>query len=394
MAAEARRAREKQTRKEEERSLQQEAQSPFAKGAFRSFFTCKHHQPGERNNGHSMRMGCSGSICKLRDMQRPETVLAEPCKKNAAASGGGSGSGNGNGGEGTKKQPLSEINGVVSKPSSHSAASVAASSSSTSSVGGSFRRMHRRRLYGCYECHMVVDPISMLSRDSSLGTTICTCPDCGEIFVKAESLEIHQAVRHAVSELGPEDTSRNIVEIIFQSSWLKKQTPVCKIDRILKVHNTNRTLTRFEDYRDSIKIKASKLARKHPRCTADGNELLRFHCTTFMCSIGLDGATNLCNSIPKCSLCSIVRDGFKIDSHGRIGTMATSGRAHDAADNVSDKTAMLVCRVIAGRVKRKQDDLEEYDSAAGMAGIYSNLDELFVFDPKAILPCFVVIYRS
>ncbi|XP_065021877.1 uncharacterized protein LOC135581643 isoform X3 [Musa acuminata AAA Group] len=368
MAAEARRAREKQTRKEEERSLQQEAQSPFAKGALRSFFTCKHHQPGERNNGHSMRMGCSGSICKLRDMQRPETVLAEPCKKNAAASGGGSGSGNGNGGEGTKKQPLSEINGVVSKPSSHSAASVAASSSSTSSVGGSFRRMHRRRLYGCYECHMVVDPISMLSRDSSLGTTICTCPDCGEIFVKAESLEIHQAVRHAVSELGPEDTSRNIVEIIFQSSWLKKQTPVCKIDRILKVHNTNRTLTRFEDYRDSIKIKASKLARKHPRCTADGNELL--------------------------SLCSIVRDGFKIDSHGRIGTMATSGRAHDAADNVSDKTAMLVCRVIAGRVKRKQDDLEEYDSAAGMAGIYSNLDELFVFDPKAILPCFVVIYRS
>ncbi|RWW29185.1 hypothetical protein BHE74_00017599 [Ensete ventricosum] len=330
MAAEARRATEKQIRKEEERSLQQEAQSPFAKGALRSFFTCKHHQPGERNNGHSMRMGCSGSICKLRDMQRPDTVLAEPCKRNAAASAGGSG----NGGEGTKKQPLSEINGVVSKPSSHSTASVAASSSSTSSVGGSFRRMHRRRLYGCYECHMVVDPISMLSRDSSLGTTICTCPDCGEIFVKAESLENHQA------------------------------------------------------------IKASKLARKHPRCTADGNELLRFHCTTFVCSIGLDGATNLCNSIRKCSLCSIVRDGFKIDSHGRIGTMATSGRAHDAADIVSDKTAMLVCRVIAGRVKRKQDDLEEYDSVAGMAGIYSNLDELFVFDPKAILPCFVVIYRS
>ncbi|CAL9109502.1 unnamed protein product [Musa textilis] len=385
MAAEARRAREKQTRREDERSLQREAQGPFPRGALRSFFTCKHHQPGERSNGHSVRMGCSGSICKLRDMQRPETVLAEPCKKNAAASGG----------EGTKKQPLSEINGVVSKPSSHSAAA--------SSVGGSFRRMHRRRLYGCYECHMVVDPISMLSRDSSLGAAICACPDCGEIFAKAESLEVHQAARHAVSELGPEDTSRNIVEIIFQSSWLKKQTPVCKIDRILKVHNTNRRLARFEDYRDSIKIKAGKLARKHPRCTADGNELLRFHCTTFRCSIGLDGATNLCSSIPRCGLCSIVRDGFKVDSHGRIGTTATSGRAHDAAGVASDKTAMLVCRVIAGRVKRKQDDSsEEYDSVAGIgigigigtAGIYSNLDELFVFDPKAILPCFVVIYSS
>jgi hypothetical protein len=64
---------------------------------------------------------------------------------------------------------------------------------------------------------------------------------------------------------------------------------------------------------------------------------------------------------------------------------------------------MLVCRVIAGRVRRIADDAptEEdsvsagsYDSVAGCAGIYSNLEELIVFNPRAILPCFVVIYKA
>ncbi|XP_073000198.1 uncharacterized protein [Typha latifolia] len=257
------------------------------------------------------------------------------------------------------------------------------------------RGMHLRRLSGCYECHMVVDPINGVLRDSSLRATICCCPDCGEIFVKSESLEIHQATRHAVSELGPEDTSRNIVEIIFQSSWLKKQAPICKVDRILKVNNTQKTITKFEDYRDFIKSRASKLPKKHPRCVADGNELLRFHCTTLKCSLGLNGSSNLCDSIPQCNVCSIIRDGFKTDANERICTMATSGRAHDAAQTSKDdeRRAMLVCRVIAGRVKRNQETMEEYDSVAGTAGIYSNLDELFVFNPKAILPCFVLIYR-
>lgn len=394
---------------QQQQEQEQEAHTPSAKGVLKNFFTCKHHH--QQQQEHSKRIGCSGSICKLRDMERPDAAAAaappplppppqgEPCKRRGPLNGEGA-----KYSSRKKQQPLSELNGVVvsNSFSSHSSASVAAaaaaaaaSSASSSSIGGSFRRMHLRRFSGCYECQMVVDPVSMLSRDSSLRATICSCPDCGEIFVKAESLEIHQAVRHAVSELGPEDTSRNIVEIIFQSSWLKKQTPLCKIDRILKVHNSTRTVTRFEDYRDSIKLKANKLPKRHPRCTADGNELLRFHCTTFMCPIGLDGATNLCTSIPQCNLCSIMKNGFKKDCQGRIQTMATSGRAHDVVGITPEqKSAMLVCRVVAGRVKRKQDEVEEYDSLAGASGVYSNLDELFVFDPKAILPCFVVVYRS
>lgn len=209
-----------------------------------------------------------------------------------------------------------------------------------------------------------------------------------------------------VSELGPEDTSKNIVEIIFQSSWLKKQAPICQIDRILKVHNTQRTISKFEEYRDSIKAKATKLSKKHPRCIADGNELLRFYCTSFACSLGLNGSSNLCNSVPHCDVCSIIKNGFKESSGGGVNgngilTTATSGKAHDKAaildgsNGSSDKRAMLVCRVIAGRVKKSvEGNMEEYDSVAGAVGLYSNLDELHVFNARAILPCFVVIYSG
>ncbi|CAL9174969.1 uncharacterized protein LOC135611976 [Musa acuminata AAA Group] len=372
------------------KQTQRVAACPSSAGSLRGFFSCERRRAGEVRKSRRKRMGCSGSFCRSKDLQRPEASLPEPCKRRASVSGRTAT-------ERSRKMPLTEINNAVST----SLASVAVSpasvgvSSSSSPLGGSFRGMNLGRLSGCYECHMVVDPINGTPRYSSVRATISSCPDCGEIFMKADSLELHQAVRHAVSELGPEDTGRKIVEIIFQSSWLKKRTPACRIERILKVRNTSKTMARFEDYRDSIKSKASKLAKRHPRSTADGNELLRFHCTTFRCTLGLNGATNLCDSIPQCSLCSIIRDGFKADAAGSIRTMATSGRAHDAEHVTSEneRIAMLVCRVIAGRVRRSQEAEEEYDSAAGTAGAHSNLDEMFVFNPKAILPCFVVIYR-
>ncbi|GMI82898.1 hypothetical protein like AT1G75710 [Hibiscus trionum] len=337
------------------------------------------------------KMRCSGSICSnTKVIHRPEIASPEVHKKRASFASTRS-----------MKAPLRELNGVPAS-STNSSLFLSSAAPPASSVGGSFGGMPFRRFSGCYECKMVVDPLLGISKDPSLRGTICSCPECGEIFMKPESLELHQVVRHAVSELGPEDTSKNIVEIIFQSSWLKKQTPICQIDRILKVQNTPKTISGFEEYRDSIKSKATKLPKKHPRCIADGNELLRFHCTSFACSLGLSGSTNLCNAIPKCNVCSIIKNGFKVaqETNGKgILTTATSGKAHDKATGVEDgdceKRAMLVCRVIAGKVKKNMDgNMEDYDSVAGDVGVYSDSDELFVFNPKAILPCFVVIYRG
>lgn len=330
-------------------------------------------------------------------MHRPETASIEVQRKRASM-----GSAGKSVSSRSMKGPLNEINGVV--PSTNS--SLSASSNFSSSNVSSFRGMPFSRFSGCYECRMVVDPVLGIARDHSLRGSICACPECGEICMKAENLELHRAVRHAVSELSSEDTSKNIVEIIFQSSWLKKQASICKIDRILKVHNTQRTISKFEEYRDSIKAKATKLPKKQPRCIADGNELLRFHCTTFACSLGLNGSSNLCNSVPHCNVCSIIKNGFKESTtrddngHG-ILTTATSGKAHDKAtisedgNGDSEKRAMLVCRVIAGRVKKSMEgNAEDYDSVATGMEVYSNLDELYVSNPRAILPCFVVIYRG
>ncbi|KAI3924632.1 hypothetical protein MKX01_009502 [Papaver californicum] len=393
------------------------AASPPSWVVMRSIFSCKHDQQQEKqeepismnignkegNSKRCKKMVCSGSsLCSnTKVMHRPESLSPESSKKwgssilsTSCSSSTGSTSRRSNGVIST-----SSISTTTSSSSSTSSRNTAAGTNTTrSSVGGSFRGMQFRRLSGCYECRMVVDPSHLVSRDPSLRNSLCTCPVCAEVFMKTDDLELHQSVRHAVSELGPEDSSRNIVEIIFQSSWLKKQAPVCKIERILKVNNTQKTITRFEDYRESIKTKANKLMKKHPRCVADGNELLRFHCTTFVCSIGVNGSSNLCNSIPQCNVCSIIKNGFKIEemTGGGICTTATSGKAHDNAKITSqkEKRAMLVCRVIAGRVKRNQDGsgAEEFDSVAGSSGIYSDLDELSVFNYKAILPCFVVIY--
>uniref|UniRef100_A0A1D1XSH2 C2H2-type domain-containing protein n=1 Tax=Anthurium amnicola TaxID=1678845 RepID=A0A1D1XSH2_9ARAE len=286
--------------------------------------------------------------------------------------------------------------------------------SSSSSRGG----LQLRKLSGCYECHAISEP-----RRYPTPRTISSCPHCGEVFTKAESLELHQAIRHAVSELGPEDSGRNIVEIIFKSSWLKKDHPVCEIERILKVHNTSRTISRFEDYRDAVKSHATTSSsrqaagKKNPRCAADGNELLRFHCTTLSCALGARGSTGLCSasssSTSPCGVCTIIRHGFaraRQETAGRgVRTTASSGRAHDyccpgAGDDPAGgagRRAMLVCRVIAGRVRRFGDEAAAspdeggagFDSVAG-GGAYTNLEELFVASPRAILPCFVVVYRA
>jgi hypothetical protein len=53
-----------------------------------------------------------------------------------------------------------------------------------------------------------------------------------------------------------------MVEIIFQSNWLKNENPICKIERILKIHNSQKIINKFEEYRDMVKGKANKLPKK------------------------------------------------------------------------------------------------------------------------------------
>ncbi|KAM1312046.1 hypothetical protein ACFX2F_016258 [Malus domestica] len=378
----------------------------------KNLLTCKQiegsrvHDPSKNNivggaaagqSGGCSKLGLScSSICSFRDVVHGNTRVVHRADNSSPES-----------------STLGQETGLLSrKPATRSARSNGSGSSAAYHTPSSSRGMQFRKLSGCYECHMIVDP----SRCPVPRSTICACSQCGEIFPKIESLEHHQAIRHAVSELGVEDSGRNIVEIIFKSSWLKKDIPFCKIERILKVQNTQRTIQRFEDCRDAVKNRALSSTRKDPRCAADGNELLRFHCASISCTLGARGSSSLCGSVPGCGVCTVIRHGFQGkagaggDQGGSKGvrTTASSGRAHDSLNCTDGRRAMLVCRVIAGRVRRiadgeppEEDGLSQlsaaagsYDSVAGFAGMYSNLEELVVYNPRAIRPCFVVIYKA
>ncbi|KAG4934527.1 hypothetical protein JHK87_048529 [Glycine soja] len=392
---------------QQQQQQKQQKQKPASSwDQIKNLLTCKQiegsrvHDPSKVVSGYSKLGSSCSSICSFRDVVHGNTRVVHRSDNSSPES---SSLGQETNGLLTRKPVITTTTTTTrSSAKSHGGATYTSSSSS--------RGMQFRKLSGCYECHMIIDP----SRLPIARSTVCACSHCGEVFPKMESLELHQAVRHAVSELGPEDSGRNIVEIIFKSSWLKKDNPICKIERILKVHNTQRTIQRFEECRDTVKNRALGSTKKNPRCAADGNELLRFHCTTLTCALGARGSSSLCASVHgSCGVCTIIRHGFQGGScgggsgdHGKakgVRTTASSGRAHDSVVcGDATRRAMLVCRVIAGRVKRVVEDapseeehvsVASYDSVAGYAGIYSNLEELVVFNPKAILPCFVVIYK-
>ncbi|KAL9228683.1 hypothetical protein vseg_004236 [Gypsophila vaccaria] len=262
-----------------------------------------------------------------------------------------------------------------------------------------------------YESSLYENPLLPLRND------IYPCPTCGEIFMKPSLLEQHQVTKHAVSELRDGDSGKNIVWIIFKTGW-KTETDqrVPKVHRILKIHNGQVILSKFEEYRETVKVKAKAAQsgptrpalRRNERCIADGNELLRFHCTTFVCNLGQNGNSSVCSQ-NYCSACGIIRVGFSPKLDG-ISTLSSSWRAHtsipgDVEDDfafMNVKRAMLVCRVIAGRVgcdpMMSEVDKEDqgFDSLVGR-GVLGQVksdddDELLVFNPRAVLPCFVIVY--
>lgn len=235
------------------------------------------------------------------------------------------------------------------------------------------------------------------------------CHKCEEQFGKWEALEEHHLSKHAVTELIEGDSSRRIVEIICRASCSNTENNKnnrVAIERILKVHNVQNMLAQFEEYRELVIIKANKLAKKHPRCLADGNELLRFHGTTVECSLGRKGSSSLCTS-NNCHVCWILRNGFstkkELSNGTGVFTSSTSSRAlesiQESDENESTRKALIVCRVIAGRVHRPLENFQElvgqsgFDSLAGRIGIHSNIEELYLLSPRALLPCFVVIYK-
>ncbi|XP_062213487.1 uncharacterized protein LOC133914390 [Phragmites australis] len=254
------------------------------------------------------------------------------------------------------------------------------------------------------------------SRSFAARGDVFPCKVCGEVLSRQQQLELHQVMKHSLSELSHLDSSMNIIRMIFLAGWKPAassagEPPVVR--RILRIHHSPRALARFEEYRDLVRARAARRceggagagAVVEERCIADGNERLRFHCSTMLCSLG--GAGGVCGS-PYCCVCSTLRHGFagKQANVDGIATYASAWAAHSSLPEdverefafLQVRRAMLVCRVLAGRVGRGvADDKVAYDSmvpvrVGGVSGGGGDDVEMLVFHPRAVLPCFVILY--
>ncbi|KAJ0048671.1 hypothetical protein Pint_15913 [Pistacia integerrima] len=169
----------------------------------------------------------------------------------------------------------------------------------------------------------------------------------------------------ALTELPEGHPSRNVVEIIFHTSWGPKAFSG-RVDMIFKVQNGPRTVARFEEYRELVKSRCSPSEEENARCVADGNEVMRFYCLGPTFDNSGYGAL-----------------GFPGGKGSAICTYSGSSGAHESAGGGRGRRAMLVCRVIAGRVSKQIG----FDSVSGENG------ELLVLDSRAVLPCFLIIYK-
>ncbi|KAI3468911.1 hypothetical protein Pfo_025574 [Paulownia fortunei] len=188
----------------------------------------------------------------------------------------------------------------------------------------------------------------------------------------------------SLTELPKGHPSRNVVEIIFHTSWGEKSFSGM-VEMVFKVQNLTRTVNRFEEYREVVKHRASCAAagdgnEDHVRCVADGNEVMRFYCL---------GATTTGGAYETGGGAWAFQGGKRAG----VSTFSGSGVAHEKAGGGRGRRAMLVCRVIAGRVYKQLgfDSLLQgrigYDSVGGVNG------ELHVFETRALLPCFLIIYK-
>ncbi|CAL0331693.1 unnamed protein product [Lupinus luteus] len=186
----------------------------------------------------------------------------------------------------------------------------------------------------------------------------------------------------SLSELTEGHPSRNVLEIIFHTSWGPKPFSG-RVEMIFKVNNAPRTVSRFEEYREAVKCRSGSGGsswEENARCVADGNEVMRFHCLGPTSSGGPYGGA-----------CAWSFPGGKGSA---VCTFSGSGAAHESSGGGRGTRAMLVCRVIAGRVSKQEGFMNSLmEGRVGFDSVSGDNSELFVFDSRAVLACFLIIYN-
>ncbi|XP_071704565.1 uncharacterized protein [Rutidosis leptorrhynchoides] len=187
----------------------------------------------------------------------------------------------------------------------------------------------------------------------------------------------------ALTDLPEGHPSRNVVEIIFHTSWSVPKVFSGRIEMVFKVQNSARTVNHFEEYRELVKSGSgsNQIDEDHSRCVADGNEVMRFQC---LGSTGGGGAYETAGG---------GWWSFQRGKRSALCTFSGSGVAHERGGGGKGRKAMLVCRVIAGRVGKQINVESGYSGGVGYDSVSGENGELLVFDSRAVLPCFLIIYK-
>ncbi|XP_076940673.1 uncharacterized protein LOC143609946 [Bidens hawaiensis] len=200
---------------------------------------------------------------------------------------------------------------------------------------------------------------------------------------KPDNITRVKTSNNALTELPVGHPSRNVVEIIFHTSWSPKVFSGL-LEMVFKIQNSGRTVTRFEEYRELVKSGSGSgsghngFGEDYARCVADGNEVMRFQCLGSTGGYDTDDGGGW---------------GFKWGEGSALCTFSGSGVAHESAGGGRGRKAILVCRVIAGRVQKRDLFGSVYSGRVGYDSVSGENGELFVFDSNAVLPCFLIIYK-
>ncbi|XP_050369036.1 uncharacterized protein LOC126787154 [Argentina anserina] len=218
------------------------------------------------------------------------------------------------------------------------------------------------------------------------------------IFAKWYELEFVNLNFHLVflPELSSGDPSRDIIEMIVRKASMNPSKPSGKIKTVLRVKNSVETLEMFEKYREKVKKVAKERCMRHPRITVDGNELMRFYCTTMACcNVESRRVPELCNG-PTCRVCRLIHSSFDTEYVLENGIqLSTSSENTIAVTRASKaKRAVIVCRTIAGSIVNVDDQEYDESESIGNRNLHSTTTEyLLVQNPSAVLPCFVIVFN-
>jgi len=195
----------------------------------------------------------------------------------------------------------------------------------------------------------------------------------------------------------------------FTQKW-KHAGATPTVDDVLAVFPSHKARSDYLTYREQLETSGGFKAKG----MSAGNERRRFHGTARECTLGLSGNATLC-ALPGCNVCSIIRTHFRVNlaklnfGWGRFGKgiyfTSTSSKSH-SYNAKSEKQSggkatrvMFLTKVAVGKGYKTTQDRQDltappagHDSVLGETGVALNHDECVVYNEKAALPGYLIVY--